>query len=335
MAIIADTVGADNLAKSLGVAILFTTAGMLCGPALSGALYQFTSYSVAWASSFIFILLGVVFQLLIIKPQNDDKYRERQASRNEENVDSRPSSTYSGQFQERNPLLSSSSLMQNHSYQSLPEPQDQGIEANDSTEHQPPRRNVYWLMLCKKRVIMALVADALFAILISSFETTLPIHIKAAFHWEALEAGLLFLLIQVPSFILVLPAGWLKDRIGMRYPVTAGFTLLAPFMWLLGVPGDGGLKWAGSGRAGQIIYITALVGVGIFRVLPLGFGAFEVLSESHWPIYETKLLIPCSLQMERMSSAQSILAFSALTGDTPGLSPCLILHGRWRCLSVH
>ncbi|PLB54017.1 MFS general substrate transporter [Aspergillus steynii IBT 23096] len=278
MAIIADTVGPTNIAKALGFSILFTTGGMLCGPAVSGTLYQYASYSVTWASTFIILLLGIILQLLVVKPCHFEPYTEGYGSDMEQPNTSGLSSPYSGQFYDRNPLLPPTSPRQIPSYQSFPEQQGPEAETNNPTKHQPPSHNVYWLMLCKKRVTMALVADALFAILIASFETTIPIHIKAIFHWETVQAGLLFLLLQVPSFILVLPAGWLKDKIGMRYPVSAGYLLLAPFMWLLGVPGQDGYAWAGSGKAGRIIYITALVGIGIFRVLPLGFGAVEVLN---------------------------------------------------------
>ncbi|KAI9036019.1 MFS general substrate transporter [Aspergillus affinis] len=279
MAIIADTVGPNNLAKAMGFSILFITAGLLCGPAVSGSLYQFASYSTTWASTFVVSILGVALQSLIIRPYHHEKHPRSPETSSEEGPGpgiSRPGSPYSGHFHDRSPLLPPTSPTIRPAYQSLADQQPRRSAINDSTEHQPATHNVYWMMLRKGRVTMALIADALFAILIASFETTLPIHIKSIFHWESLQAGLLFLLLQVPSFILVVPAGWMKDRIGMRYPVTAGYLLLAPFMWLLGVPGLGGDSWAGNGKTAQIIYIIALVGIGIFRVLPLGLGAVEV-----------------------------------------------------------
>lgn len=135
------------------------------------------------------------------------------------------------------------------------------------------------MMLRNRRVVTALIADILFIMTIASFDTTIPIHIKKVFHWKTLQAGLLFLLLQLPSMILVVPAGWVKDKIGMRLPVTIGFILLAPSLWLLGVPGDNGFKWA-DGQAGQNIYIGALLAIGVCRTLVLGFGGVEVMRMS-------------------------------------------------------
>ncbi|KAL4864859.1 hypothetical protein BDV12DRAFT_175480 [Aspergillus spectabilis] len=64
----------------------------------------------------------------------------------------------------------------------------------------------------------------------------------------------------------------------MRLPVTIGFFLMAPSLWLLGVPGNSYFQWAGTRQAGQAIYIVALVAIGISRTLLLGFGGVEVLN---------------------------------------------------------
>ncbi|PYI32032.1 MFS general substrate transporter, partial [Aspergillus indologenus CBS 114.80] len=252
MAILGDTVGAKHLAKALGLAMLFVSAGLLSGPAVSGSLYQFVSYAMTWGSAFAVILVGALLQLLIIGPFNYDMCIEECPTEEESQI--------------RSPLLSSVSHPESTHYQTIAE----------STSL--PTQNVYTLMLRKKRVATALIADTLFAIIIASFETTIPIHIKAVFHWESLQAGLLFLLLQAPSMILVIPAGWLKDRIGMRFPVTIGFLCLAPSLWLLGVPGRAqDVWWTDDEDTNRVIYIVTLLAIGVWRTLLLGFGAVEVL----------------------------------------------------------
>ncbi|PYH83580.1 hypothetical protein BO82DRAFT_363155 [Aspergillus uvarum CBS 121591] len=72
MAILGNIVGAKHLAKSLGLAMLFVSAGLLSGPAVSGSLYQFVSYAMTWGSAFAVILVGTLLQLLIIGPFNYD-----------------------------------------------------------------------------------------------------------------------------------------------------------------------------------------------------------------------------------------------------------------------
>lgn len=273
MAILGDTVGAKHLAKALGLAMLFVSAGLLSGPAVSGSLYQFVSYSMTWASAFTVILVGTVLQLLIVGTFNYDMHVE-DSSQEESQI--------------RNQLLSSASHSESTEYHTIEEPTSL------------PTQNVYTLMLRKKRVATALIADILFAIIIASFETTIPIHIKAVFHWESLQAGLLFLLLQAPSMILVIPAGWLKDRIGMRYPVTIGFLCLAPSLWLLGVPGHAqDVWWTDDEDTNRVIYIATLLAIGVWRTLLLGFGAVEVLRKFPGVVCPTKLNLGPILQVCR------------------------------------
>lgn len=88
----------------------------------------------------------------------------------------------------------------------------------------------------------------------SSFATTLPLHVLAAFDWGSLEAGLLFVALQGPAFIVSPFVGWLIDRIGTRGPTVFGFATLVPLLWIMGVPGDENYSWANEGSRGFVIY---------------------------------------------------------------------------------
>lgn len=178
MAILGARAGSNHLAKAFSIVTLFASAGALSGPALSGALFQFASYSVTWLSALLMLAVGILIQSLVIERVTE--------------VD--------------------------------PKPAD----------------NIYVYN----------------------------------------EAGGMFLLLQAPSLILAIPAGWLKDRIGMRLPATLGFLLMGAFLWFLGVPGNENFAWAADPRTGEAIYIVTLVGIGVSRTLLLGFGGVEVLSES-------------------------------------------------------
>lgn len=118
-----------------------------------------------------------------------------------------------------------------------------------------------------------------FAILISSFDTTLPLHVRDVFGWDSMPTGLMFLALQGPSIALSPFIGWLKDRVGTRIPTTVGFSILAPLMWLLGVPGDERFPWANQGQRGQVIYAVDVTAVGIVSCLLNGVGTIEVTSK--------------------------------------------------------
>jgi MFS family permease len=287
MAILGDAAGPKNLAKAIGLVCMFVSAGLLSGPAISGSLYNLAGYTVTWLVALAVLVVGTILQVLMIERSSKDQ--KTLESDDEESSPATatpivPEVAYSGipGHEETSALLrpSSSPLTRTTAYRSF---------SNSSSKREPPKKaddpqkrpqSVYWVMIRRRRVITALVADILFAMIIASFETTIPLHIKAVFGWQTLGAGLLFLLIQLPSLVLLVPAGWLKDKIGMRYPVTIGFLLFAPSLWLLGLPGADGFKWANRGNAGQIIFIVSLLGIGVWRTLLIGFGAVEVMSES-------------------------------------------------------
>lgn len=64
------------------------------------------------------------------------------------------------------------------------------------------------------------------ATLFTSFESILPLRMHETFQWGALEAGLIFLPLTLPSLTSPL-IGWLTDRYQARWPRIIGFTLAA------------------------------------------------------------------------------------------------------------
>jgi MFS family permease len=95
-----------------------------------------------------------------------------------------------------------------------------------------------------------------------------------------MNAGLLFVGLQGPGIIMSPICGWLKDRYGTRYPTAAGFAILTPIMWVLGMPGNDRFPWANRGNTGQIIYAAAVTAVGTFSCLLNGAGTIEATGMS-------------------------------------------------------
>ncbi|KAF4761305.1 hypothetical protein HAV15_007930 [Penicillium sp. str.  len=134
----------------------------------------------------------------------------------------------------------------------------------------------FYLCMCSNgRFVGGVVSYFCFAVLTASFDTTLPLHVRDAFHWGSLPAGLLFAAFQGPAVFFSVPVGWLKDRVGTRYPTTIGFALLVPLLWLIGVPGDKRFPWASEERIGSIIYSVAITSIGIVICLLNGVGMME------------------------------------------------------------
>ncbi|KAL4987930.1 MFS general substrate transporter [Aspergillus falconensis] len=241
MAMLGGTVGPEHLSKAMGICVLLISGGFLSAPALSAALFEFSTYAVTWLSAFVVLLVGTILQALVIEPY----LLPLDLDQNEPNGNRTGATGYHTFLDSHKVPLPASTV-------------------------------IYRRMLCKRRVVTALVAETLLAALISSFEATIPLHIRDVFQWDSLEAGILFLVLQTPTMILVFPIGWLKDRMGMRLPVTLGFLVMAPSLWLLGVPGARQFQWA-EGKTGEVLYVVMLVAIGFARTLVVGFGGVEVL----------------------------------------------------------
>ncbi|KAL4904294.1 major facilitator superfamily domain-containing protein [Aspergillus multicolor] len=308
MAMLGATVGPEHLSKAMGICVLLISGGFLSAPALSAALYKFSNYAVTWVSAFVVLAIGTTLQALVIEPYlvtPDTRKEERNGEDNyttphmvEERESESDIETYARTYydemgaRECDRLLSPARTprgrgrFQRH-HNAAGESEYQTFKApKKNTPAAPSTSTIYKRMLVKKRVVTALVAETLLAALIASFETTIPLHIRDAFGWDSLRAGILFLVLQAPTMVLVFPIGWLKDRIGMRGPVTLGFVMLAPALWLLGVPGAKGFDWAG-GKNGEALYISMLVAIGVARTLVLGFGGVEVLRGANEVASET------------------------------------------------
>ncbi|KAL2796593.1 major facilitator superfamily domain-containing protein [Aspergillus keveii] len=264
MAILGGTVEPNQLARVMAICMLFLTAGLLSGPVVAAALFNSVSYSLTWLSAFVVLIVGMTLQSLVLEPYNLPSKIEQNNPETGEH-DHTPDIP-----RETDSLLPPV----RETYRSRA-----GNPEEEQSCHSAPASSalLYKLMLQKRRVTTALTAETLLAILISSFEATIPLHIKQAFHWQSLQAGILFLLLQVPTIILIFPAGWLKDTYGMRLPVSAGFLLMAPSVWLLGAPGTKQFDEWVDVKTGQVIFTVALVMIGVCRTLVMGFGAVEVL----------------------------------------------------------
>ncbi|OJJ95681.1 hypothetical protein ASPACDRAFT_11308, partial [Aspergillus aculeatus ATCC 16872] len=281
MAMLANAAGARHLSKAFGVAVLLVSAGLLTGPAVSAALYKFVSYGVMWSSAFLVLLIGLVLQLLVLEPRGDGAHASSTAAKDwatvDEEQDTLPRSCGTQTLDATTaPLLPSSPAAEARTYTyhtTITTTTADTHPPKPAENRTPEKQNVYWLILRKKRVAAGLLGDTLLAVVIASFEATIPLHIREVFHWDSFHAGLLFLLLQAPTLILVVPVGGLKDRFGLRYPVSLGFVLLAPSLVLLGLPGQGLLE-----KSGAVVYLVSLVAIGVWRTLILGYGGVEVLN---------------------------------------------------------
>ncbi|OGM42567.1 MFS multidrug transporter [Aspergillus bombycis] len=236
-ATIADNVRQEHLGKTYGVISLVVAAGTSGGPMAAGILFEIGGYWLAWSSAFAIIVVDIVLRVLMIERPRTQPGTPRGDDHDPEN----------------DPLLSN----------------------NISIVEEKKGWHFYTYLLRHRQFVCGAMSYFVFAILISSFDTTIPLHVRDAFDWGSMMSGLLFAALQGPGIIMSPLCGWLKDRYGTRYPTAAGFAILTPIMWVLGMPGDDRFPGVNGGNTGQIVYAICVTAVGTFSCLLNGAGTIE------------------------------------------------------------
>ena len=241
-ATIADNVKLEHLGKTYGLISTVVAVGTSMGPMISGVLFDLGGYWLAWSSAFVVIGLNIVMWLLML---------ERPKSQGKE------LSTANGSGDiETTPFL----------------------EDESSKTKERGGLHFYSTLFRHRRFVCGVCAYLVLAILLSSFDTTLPLHVRHVFGWGSMQSGLLFVALQGPAIPLSVPVGWLKDRFGTRRPTFIGLLLLAPLMWFLGVPGDNRFPYANEGDRGQILYSLTMAMIGLAVLSLNGAGTLEATS---------------------------------------------------------
>lgn len=253
-ATLADNVAAENLGKIYGIVTVAIAAGTSGGPLVAGILYELAGYWVAWSSAFILVLFDIVMRgLMLEKPRKKQSYDK----------DGRGETCVPYHDAEQDPLL----------------PPGTGSDWTSQTQRplvmEQKGLQFYLCLFRDSRFVAGVVSYLCYAILVSSFDTTLPLHVRSTFHWGSLPAGLLFAAFQGPGVLLAIFVGWLKDRVGTRHPTWVGFLALVPLLWLIGVPGDGRFPWANENSRGPILYSVTMLGAGMAICLLDGVGTLE------------------------------------------------------------
>ncbi|KAL4783837.1 major facilitator superfamily domain-containing protein [Aspergillus varians] len=241
-ATLADNVDGKNKGKVLATAMSVVGTGIFAGPMVSGTLLQLLGYWPAWSGALLLLAVDFFARLIMI----DNRSAKGKAPSDSE---------------ERTGLLS-----------------NENGESQDTPD--APASGFYRIMFGNAKIVASLFNTVVMSIIISAFDTTLPLHVRDVFGWGSLPVGLIFLGLQAPCIIFGPPIGWLRDRVGLRWPTTAGWALLTPLIWLMAVPGET-FFWGRLERGSEVVYILAIVGLGFAFALIRGAGTFQMMAVVH------------------------------------------------------
>lgn len=250
LALCLETVGPENLGKTIGSIFSFISVGSLAAPVVGGVLYDKTGYAGVFGAGFAVLALDFIMRAVVIEKkvarryegQSDNPTHDRHDNSNGHADGQDEESQDNG---EEEPLLGKKKEEQ-QSFKLSP--------------NQPKIARLIPILPCLSdpRLLTALLVALIQATLLGSFDSTVPTVGQELFGFSALEAGILFLPLGVADLILGPLWGYLVDRYGTKPVAVASYGYLVPILILLRIPHAGGTKQA-------VIFggLLALCGVGL------------------------------------------------------------------------
>jgi MFS family permease len=206
LAIVSDTVAKDQLGEAMGWVTLGIGIAIFAGPMLGGIVFARAGYYAVFGMTFGLVGLDIAMRLVMIEASVAKKYRVT-----DNTAESQPNGTE-------------------------PKPSNPNDTTAEPEEVIPPRskRKVPTLLILLRspRLLSGLWGCMIVALLLTSFDSVLPLYVNSIFQWDSTGAGLIFLPICLPSFLEPL-IGRLGDKIGVRWIVVGGFVSALPFFVLL------------------------------------------------------------------------------------------------------
>jgi MFS family permease len=261
LAMIMDTVGVENLGKVMGTIFSIVSVGELAAPVLGGVLYAKTGFAGVFALSAGVLGTDFIMRLLVVEkkvavrygyPQQEDPNRQSDDNDNDDPED--PSTA-----------AEDSTL--------IPKPEADYYRVPSHRKQIPLLRNLPILYcLTSPRLLTALLLAFMHALILGSFDATVPTEAQSLFSFTSLTSGLLFVALDIPYLIFGPLAGWTVDQYGPKPASVFGFGYLAPALILLRLP------HADGGKGQVILYcgLLALCGVGMGVI-----GSPSIVESSH------------------------------------------------------
>ncbi|KAF3938468.1 hypothetical protein ABW19_dt0203997 [Dactylella cylindrospora] len=202
LALVIDTVGSGHAGESMGLVAATMSVGFVGAPSLSGILYDNLGYDSVFICMVVMVIFDIFLRILIIEKKDAAKWIALEI----EGVDD-----------PRQPLLS---------------PATKTPEPNFDLE---PHVQPILILIQSPRLVTAVFMAGVMAIIMTSFETVLPLHTKERFGYTSTLAGLCFAVVVFGDFFSTY-IGRLSDRIGAKPCAVAGCLLGAVSIFLLRFP---------------------------------------------------------------------------------------------------
>ena len=224
--------------------------GNLLAPLLGGVLYEKTGYMGVFGIGLAVLAVDCIMRLLVIEKKVAKRY-DTSESRQVSGPEATPGGGQSdvepgratGDQGEEEPLLG------NRDEENFKLSKDQPAIA---------RKVTLLPCLANPRLAVAFLVAFIQALLLGSFDATVPTTAQELFGFGSLKAGLLFLPLGAMDLVIGPVAGWFVDKYGTKPGAVVGYGYLVPVLVLLRLPHQGG-------KDQMLLYggLLGLCGVGL------------------------------------------------------------------------
>ncbi|KAH8150061.1 uncharacterized protein LAJ45_05747 [Morchella importuna] len=249
LALLVDTVGKDEIARSMGIVSAALSAATFLAPLLGGIVYDRGGYYAVFAMAFVLIGVDILWRLVLIEKKVAMLYTVPLDVNEQVEVSLSPNAV-------------STDKEEKEAKPDIPNPKDTGIAGFTTTNKKSSKLPAVITLLRYPRLLAALWACMAEATLLTSLEASLPLYTHENFHFGPVGAGLIFLAIVVPALLAPL-VGWVCDKYSHRWIETTGFILCCPFFILLRLPTDDS-----TGSIVLMCALLALLGVSFIMITP-------------------------------------------------------------------
>ncbi|KAF2032727.1 MFS general substrate transporter [Setomelanomma holmii] len=192
LAIVIETVGQENLGKTMGTVFSFVSVAGLFSPILGGLMYASVGYKGVFGLGIGLVGVDFILRLLMVEKKAAAKYDEAQ-----------PATDGTSDETEQTPLLPQTTKA--HARYRLSKP------GNRITRALP-----ILLLLRDPGLLTAIWISFMQAFLLGAFDATVPLVSSEQFGFNSLKAGLLFIPLGGADFFFGPVFGWGVDRYGTR-----------------------------------------------------------------------------------------------------------------------
>jgi MFS family permease len=236
-------------------------------------MYAKTGYPGVFGLGLAFLIIDFIMRLLVIEKKIAERYSSVPSSPSTLPEDYDDSSSSSS---EETPLLGPPSAQQ-----------DEQIDPKYilPTPSSALTRTVPILMCLRSPALLcAFFIGVVQAMLLGSFDATVPLVASSRYNFDSLKAGLLFLALGAPELILGPLFGWAVDRYGTKIMSVLGFSYMVPFLTLLRLPidldGQTGIKK--NRQVALYAVLLALNGVGLTIINSPSIVEAGAVIEKYW-----------------------------------------------------